>query len=440
MVAPFPRLTFLAREVVAGYFYRVPKIAKSRWVASPVSLVTLLLALSATCFCAATISDSSHIAEAKPLIEQGIEAYDRGDYASAISSLKQAQELAPDQSPTALYLGLAYLKQGDLSQAITAWQKYIALQPATQSEKTNDLRETVNRDLTILLREQNRRQAQNEIANEHTLGPADPTVVAITYYRNLGSPELKPLQKGLTALVIADVSKVPGLKVVERDRLQALLDEMRLGASGIADPRTAAHTGHLLGAGRVVAGSYLDPTKGEMRVDSILVQTGSATATNSQNASGQVVHFYDVEKRLSLAILNDLGYHETGLKARGVWQAVQTPQTTNYNAFVAFSRGLDAKDRQDYPQARSLFQQAYTLDPSFVLALQELNRTPMAVMSVASVASSVGSLAPNVAAVAAALPAGVVAPSAPSLPALGILTAPPPPPPPPALPKIPLRE
>ena len=109
------------------------------------------------------------------------------------------------------------------------------------NRKNNDLRETVNRDLTILLLEQNRRQAQDEIANESKLGPADPTVVAITYYRDLGSPELKPLQKELTALVIADVSKVSGLRVVERDRLQALLDEMRLGASGIVDPGTAAH-------------------------------------------------------------------------------------------------------------------------------------------------------------------------------------------------------
>ena len=439
MVAPFPHLTFLAREVIEAYVDTFPNIStRSGWFAG--LFATILFVSPATCLCATTTSRPSNIAEAKPLIEEGIEAYDRGDYGSAVSNLKQAQELAPDQSPTALYLGLAYLKQGDLSQAITAWQKYIALQPATQTEKTNDLRETVNRDLTILLREQNRRQAQNEIANEHTLGPADPTVVAITYYRNLGSPELKPLQKGLTALVIADVSKVPGLRVVERDRLQALLDEMRLGASGIADSRTAAHTGHLLGAGRVVAGSYLDPTKGEMRVDSILVQTGSATTTNSQNASGQVVHFYDVEKHLSAAILNDLGYNEADLKARGLWQAVQTPQTTNYNAFVAFSRGLDAKDRQDYGQARSLFRQAYTLDPSFVLALQELNRTPVAPMSVAAVANSVGSQAPSVAAVMAALPAGVLAASVPSLPAIGVLTAPPPPPPPPPLVPIPLRE
>jgi len=396
----------------------------------------ILLAAPSAGFGTATTPGPSNIAQAKPLIEQGIEAYERGDYPSAISGLRQAQQLAPGHSPTALYLGLAYLKQGDLARAIAAWQRYIELQPATQTEKANNLQDTVTRDLTILLREQNRKRAQEQLANESRIGSPDPTVVAITYYRNLGSPELKSLQKGLTALVIADVSKVPELSVVGRDQLQALLDEMKLGASGIADPRTAARAGHLLGAGRVVSGSYLDPTKGEMRIDSILVQTQLATTSKSQSASGQVVQFYEVEKRLSAAILSDLGYREADLRARRLWQAVQTPQTTNYNAFLAFSSGLDAEDRQDYGQARSLFQQAYTIDPSFILALQELNRTPVAAVPITAVADSVSSQAPSVAAVAAAVPAAVAAPAAPSVPAVSIVTsppapAPPPPPPPP---------
>ena len=48
----------------------------------------------------------------------------------------------------------------------------------------------------------------------------------IIYYRNLGSSELGPLQKGLTALLINDISQVKDLKVVERDLLQALLEEL----------------------------------------------------------------------------------------------------------------------------------------------------------------------------------------------------------------------
>jgi tetratricopeptide (TPR) repeat protein len=387
-------------------------------------------------------TESSKNTEAVPLVRAGIEAYTADDYSTAVKDLKQAQGLVPSNSPTALYLGLAYLKQGSLPEAIAAWETYITLKAGTITEKTNNLQDTVSRDLTILVREQNREQAESQIAHERTIGPPDPNAVAITYYRNLGSKELSPLQKGLTALVIADVAKVPDLKVVERDRMQALLDEMKLGASGLTDPNTVVRAGHLLGAGKIVTGSYLDPKKGELRIDSVLMQTSSTAVVSNQNVNGQSIHFYDVEKQLSAAILKDLGYSETDLKNRGLWQAVQTPQTQNYNAFVAFSRGLDALDHQDYAQARALFQEAYTDDPSFTLALQELNHTPVQAASAGDVAASIGSQAPSVAAVVASIPSGpgpapapapvaAVPPAIPSLPVVTIVTVPPPPPPPP---------
>jgi tetratricopeptide (TPR) repeat protein len=398
-------------------------------------LVAALLVLGSRVASAAATSGSNTEA-AVPLAGQGIEAYDAGDYAAATTNLTQAQAIAPDNSAIALYLGLAYLKQGNLSAAIGAWDKYISLKPSTETEKTNGLQDTVTRDLTILLREQNHQLAETQIANERDIGPPDPDAVAITYYRNLGSPELTPLQKGLTALVIADVSKVPNLKVVERDRMQALLDEMKLGSSGLVDPKTAARAGHLLGAGRVVTGSYLDPQKGQMRIDSTLLETGALNSASNQSASGPIVHFYDIEEQLSAAILRDLGYTESDLKARGLWQAVQTPQTTNYDAFVAFSRGLDAKDHQDYANARKFFKQALVDDPSFVLALQELDRTPLQGASVADVASSVGAQAPGAAAVSASLSGGATVGAVSNLPPIVITTIPPVPPPPPPPPVV----
>ena len=130
-----------------------------------------------------------------PPVRGGIEAYNAGDYSTAVKDLKQAQGLVPAHSPTALYLGLAYLKQGSLTEAIAAWEKYITLKATTTIEKTNNLQDTVSRDLTILVREQNRQQAESQIVHERNIGPPDPNAVAITYYRNLGSKELSPLQK-----------------------------------------------------------------------------------------------------------------------------------------------------------------------------------------------------------------------------------------------------
>ncbi|MGH8012919.1 MAG: tetratricopeptide repeat protein [Candidatus Binataceae bacterium] len=352
---------------------------------------------------AETSSTPENNAMARPLAAQGISAYESGDYATAANDLNRAQVLVPMNSSIALYLGLAYLKQNRLRDAIAAWSNYAKLAPATTAEKNADLGAEVTRYLSLLQRDQDLDQARAAIARERSIGPGAADVVAITYYRNLGSPQLNPLQKGLTALLIDDVSKVPGLKVVERARLQALLDELKLRHSALANPMTAARTGHLLGAGRVATGSYVNPSNGQMTIDSVLAQTSTSNVIASQTAMGPVVQFYQVEKQLATEILNSLGYDKARLEAAGVYKKIQKPQTTNFQAFSAFSRGLDAKDRQDYTTARADFQQALADDPNFEAARRELLHTPLAPLSLAEIESSVSASAPSIPQVMASL-------------------------------------
>ena len=380
---------------------------------------------------------------AKPFIEEGITAYQEGNYQEAIVALTKAQTFVPDHSPTALYLGLSYLKQNRLPEAIAAWQTYVTLPPYTGTERQNNLQAIVTQYLTLLLRVQNQQNAQAAIARERDIGPGDAHTVAIAYYQNLGSAQLTPLQKGLTALLIVDVSQVRELKVVERDRLQAMLEELKLGTSGIVDQRTAARTGHLLGAGQVATGSYVDPTKDQMRVDSVLAATSSAKVFGNEDVSGQIKQFFDVEKELASAILKDLGYDQNRLQGEGILDAVRRPQTKSYPAFESLSLGLDAKDRQDYRAARSLFQQALTYDPKFEAARRELLHTPLAPLSIGEISSSVAAAAPSAAEATAGMPelVPVLSPPHPvvEVPPVPPVVAPPPPqpPPPPAPPPIP---
>lgn len=373
------------------------------------------------------------------LIRDGIDAYQQGKYHDAVDKLTQAVKLVSDNSAVVLYLGLSYLRQDQLNEAIAVWQNYVRLPPTTETERDNHLQARVNRYLTLLVREENHRIARQQIEREHELGPAAGDVVAITYYRNLGSPEFAPLQKGLTALLTDDVSHVKGLKVVDRDRMQALLDELKLGSSGLADKSTVARTGRLLGAGRIAAGSYLDTDhQRDMRVDSLLAATSSGKVLSNQQASGELAQFYEIEKRLARQMLNDLGYDQAKLKSEGVLDAIQKPATTNYKAFQAFSRGLDAKDHQYYYLTRTLCHQALQYDPNFKLAQLELCYTPMVARTLAGVADRVSAEAPTVDEILAGFSVHPKPPanSLPDLPPLGIVPPPPPalPPPPPPLP------
>lgn len=344
---------------------------------------------------------------AEKIVEEGITAYQKGQYDEAVRKLTQARSLLPTHSSTALYLGLAYLRQNKTGDAIAAWQEYVKLQPHTEEERRGGLPQTIPQYLTLLLREENHRVAREAVAREQQIGPGDPSTVAVTYYRNMGSPQLGPLQKGLTALLISDISQVKDLKVVERDRLQALLEELQLGSTGLVDQTTAPKVGRLLGAGKIATGSYMETTKEEIRADSVLVESTTAQMLGAQGTSGTLQQFYDVEKGLALAILRDLGYDEQRLRTTGVLDTIRRPQTTSLPALTAFSNGLDAKDRGAYGTARAQLQQALRNDPNFALARRELLALPVVALTAGGIIAGVQAYAPSAPSATAGLAAPV---------------------------------
>ena len=65
------------------------------------------------------------------------------------------------------------------------------------------------------------------------------TVGVLYFENNSGDAALDPFQKGLSLMLVTDLSSVAGLEVVERVRLQALVEELGLGRSGLVEAGTA---------------------------------------------------------------------------------------------------------------------------------------------------------------------------------------------------------
>ena len=112
--------------------------------------------------------------------------------------------------------------------------------------------------MTLVIIAESQQLAKKAIAEEDKLEtvPLNANTVAVCYYQDL-SPDKSMLafQKGLAAMVITDLSKIKSLKVIERLRLQALLEEMNLGQTGIVDEKTAPRVGRLVGAENLVVGN-----------------------------------------------------------------------------------------------------------------------------------------------------------------------------------------
>ena len=101
--------------------------------------------------------------------------------------------------------------------------------------------------------------------------------IAVMYFQNnamMNREAMAPLEKGLTDMLITELSKIEGLSVVERAQLQQLTREMGLGATGAIKPETAQQMGKLLGAETLLLGSFATDMSGKkMRIDARIVET-----------------------------------------------------------------------------------------------------------------------------------------------------------------------
>lgn len=196
----------------------------------------------------------------------------------------------------------------------------------------------------------------------------EPLRVAVTPFTN-GSPDasLDPLGKGLQSMLTTDLSYLPDVEVVERERLSELLHEVELGEQGWLEPSTAVAAGHLAGATHLVAGSFT-LVGDHLRLDARLFAVDSATVVVAESVEGERELFFDLEKDLVGSVASEL----VGELPPRVRVKVQRVHTADFDAFTAFSAGLEAYDAADYEQALADLRRATVLDEDFGLAAMTL--------------------------------------------------------------------
>ena len=133
--------------------------------------------------------------------------------------------------------------------------------------------------------------AQTTISQEKSLKTeVIPNSLAVLYFDNqTGWDKLNVLQKGLTLMLITDLAKIPQFQLVERVRLQALLDEMKFEHAEIFSKANRARLGNLLRAEHIVGGNILKDAIDQFRFDSKLVKITSDSTIAEPQAAGQLL-------------------------------------------------------------------------------------------------------------------------------------------------------
>jgi tetratricopeptide (TPR) repeat protein len=306
---------------------------------------------------------SQHPQDAGTLARLGVAYVKAQRYADARPILDSAVAGDPRNGVAAIYLGMAAEQLGDFAAARAAYQHYIDI--ATDP----DLRATARRRLALVERRQLEYDARQALANEVTLAamPPESNTVAVMPFSYRGTnPDIGALGRGFAQLLVTDLSKSRQIRVLERERMQAMLDEMKLGDSAMANPASAVRSGHLLQAARVVQGALGELPGDQLRVDAALVDVGTAAVAPPAQGTSPLDQLFNLEKQIAFTVLANLGIQLSPAEQ----EAISQRPTQNLQAFLAYSRGLVDQDRGDFGAAQAEFNQAATLDPDFRAASQ----------------------------------------------------------------------
>ena len=172
--------------------------------------------------------------------------------AAAKPLFQKLQRAFPGNAQAAYQLGRIALNAADNVEALRQWQLYSRLDPEG-AEKLQ-----IGPKMTLLIHQTLKDEIKQAIAAEAAISnsPPEPGSVAVLPFINRGDAAQAVLSKGLTAMVISDLSKVPGIKVLERAKLQKLIEEMQLSESGLVDEKTALRAGRLMKAEKIMLGDY----------------------------------------------------------------------------------------------------------------------------------------------------------------------------------------
>lgn len=288
----------------------------------------------------------------------GVAYYKANRFADARAVLDQARQLDPRDGVSSLYAGLAAEGQQDYAGARAAYNDYL------RNGRSRRTRTEIQQRLVALARVEVVAAAKLAVANEATLSqtPGDPRTIAVPPFKFSGpdAETLAPLERGFAELMITDLSRSAQLTVVERDRMQAIADEIRLGESNRTDAASVVRAGKLIRAGRLVNGSLVQSGQ-QLTVESNVIDVATSRLVAPVSVTNQLDNFFVLQKQLVFRVFAQLGVTLTPAER----QLVDRQATTNFNAFLSYSRGLLAADDGRFEDAARYFQEARSLDPGF---------------------------------------------------------------------------
>ena len=186
----------------------------------------------------------------------------------------------------------------------------------------------------------------------------DAKKIAILYFDNTAkSAELDVLRKGFADMLITDMNGKGGLSIIEREKLNEVLKEIKLQGSQSFDPASAVRIGKLLGVEYLVTGSFFEAFD-QFRIDAKVIRVETGEVVTSIGATGTKNKFMQMENHLANDLIGNLGQVGTSL-------APLHSAGITYAGLKDYSEVLDMIDQGKMDVASQKLRALIKANPSF---------------------------------------------------------------------------
>ena len=220
-----------------------------------------------------------------------------------------------------------------------------------------------------------------EIAEKPELPPKEPAVkivAAVTGFKNVtGQKEYDWLSLGISELMSTFLSKIGGIKLVERAALNKVFEEYKLALTGVISEETAPQIGRLVGATNIIIGSYQMIGK-EITINARMMKTETGEILRAGMASGKLTEVNSLVEVLVLKMVGDkLSKAEKRMIAEQGKRMMKTIE--------AISKGRLSLYAGDLDEARKYYKQALSKDPTDKAILEQIKHIDVKLKSIAIV-------------------------------------------------------
>ncbi len=200
--------------------------------------------------------------------------------------------------------------------------------------------------------------------------------IAVLYFTNgalVGNADYAPLSKGMAEMMITELARNPGVRVVERDRLQQLIEEQNLGSGNRVDKETAVQLGKILGAHHMLMGSFVIDPKHKMRIDVRSVNVETSQIEYVETVEGKDEDLLPKITELGSKVNAGLKLPQLAMRVPVVKSNAAVASGANqFRAAMLMSRALEQQDRGNKAAATTLYKDALAANPDFEVAKMRL--------------------------------------------------------------------